>query len=202
MQYRYLTILFLWVAVHMAAMPRMQQVATSVSQTQETITLNFSSFTKEPKYYKSGDWYVALENEEDWEVFLNWKAPKNNYCGTFTHKDFLHDYSYIFTPENRENGGIHYDDITMTVSIVEVNPALDQIVIDATIQGDDGNTYIIHATHDVIKAKQTIDVTIMDAQIHSEDGQFTLFGNNEQMNVQLVVMERSNHRYLQCYERF
>ena len=187
MQYRYLTILFLWVAGHMAAMPRLQQVATSALQAQEAITLNFSSFTKEPKYYKSGDWYVALENEDDWEVYLNWKAPKDNYCGTFTHKDFLHDYSYIFTPNNREQGGIHYDDITMTVSIVAINPALDQIVIDATIQGDDGNTYVIHATHDVIKAKQTIDVTIMDAQVHSEDGQFTLSGNNEQMNVQLVV---------------
>ena len=83
---------------------------------------------------------MVLENEDDWEVYLNWKAPKSNYCGTFYTKDFLHDYSYIFTPDNRQNGGVHYKNITMTISIVEVNPALDHIVLDATILGTDGNT--------------------------------------------------------------
>ncbi|MEE0921379.1 MAG: hypothetical protein U0L47_02675 [Paludibacteraceae bacterium] len=94
------------------------------------IRLTFDKFAKGPKYYSSGDWYVELINDDDWEVYLNWEAPKTNYCGTFGTNDFLHDYSYIFTPDNRQNGGIHYKNITMTISIVEVNPALDSIVLD------------------------------------------------------------------------
>ena len=42
----------------------------------DTIRLDFDHFAQGPKYYNSGDWYVVLENEEDWEVYLNWKAPK------------------------------------------------------------------------------------------------------------------------------
>ena len=132
-------------------------IAAHNSQTQnEEFVLEFTKFAKEPKYYSSGDWYVVLENEDDWEVYLNWKAPKSNYCGTFYTKDFLHDYSYIFTPDNRQNGGVHYKNITMTISIVEVNPALDNIVLDATILGSDGNTYIIHATYEIIKDKEIV----------------------------------------------
>lgn len=59
----------------------------------DTIRLEFDHFAQGPKYYNSGDWYVVLENEEDWEVYLNWKAPKDDYTGRFITTKFLHDYS-------------------------------------------------------------------------------------------------------------
>ena len=170
-------------------MDRVATTAQHVAQQQsEEITLEFTKFSKEPKYYSSGDWYVVLENEDDWEVYLNWKAPKNNYCGTFYTKDFLHDYSYIFTPDNRQNGGIHYKDITMTISIIEVNPALDNIVLDATILGTDGNTYIIHATHEIIKAKEIVTQSIMDATLTSDLGYYTIAGKNEDMDISISIL--------------
>lgn len=153
----------------------------------EEIHLNYDYFTQGPKYYKSGDWYVVLDNEEDWEVYLNWKAPKDDYCGTFTTRKFVDDYSYIFTPDNRENGGIHFDDITMTISIVEINPALEQIVIDATILGDDGNTYIVHATHDVVKAKDEVHVSIQDAVIEQSEYSYTITAQNTDWNIALTI---------------
>lgn len=167
-------------------------IAAHNTQTQnEEIVLEFTDFSKEPKYYSSGDWYVVLENEDDWEVYLNWKAPKSNYCGTFYTKDFLHDYSYIFTPDNRQNGGIHYKDITMTISIVEVNPALDHIVLDATILGTDGNTYIIHATHEIIKAKEIVTQSIMDATLTPEMGYYTIAGKNEDLDIRIAVLSKN-----------
>lgn len=171
---------------------RMAVTAEHSTQAQnQEIVLEFTNFSKEPKYYSSGDWYVVLENNEDWEVYLNWKAPKNNYCGTFYTKDFLHDYSYIFTPDNRQNGGIHYKDITMTISIVEVNPALDHIVLDATIKGTDGNTYIIHATHEIIKAKEIVTQSIMDATLTPEMGYYTIAGKNEDIDISIVVLSKN-----------
>ena len=153
----------------------------------EEIVLNFDKFTTGPKYYSSGDWYVVLENEEDWEVYLNWFAPKNNYCGTFQTKDFDHDYSYIFTPDNRENGAIHYESITMNINIEEVTPLLSRIVLTATITGDDGNTYKVAAQQDILNVKTTIESSIMDASFISGDGEYTIMGKNEDLDFHMVV---------------
>ena len=164
-----------------------EQTVSSV----DTIHLNFDHFTQGPKYYNSGDWYVVLENEEDWEVYLNWKAPKDNYCGTFRMNKFLDDYSYIFTPDNRENGGIHFKNIIMTISVEEINPMLEQIELNATITGTDGNIYKVHATHEVINAKDEIDVSILDATIETEEDAYTISGKNTDWDIALKVNSSS-----------
>ena len=164
-----------------------EQIVSSV----DTIHLNFDHFTQGPKYYNSGDWYVVLENEEDWEVYLNWKAPKDNYCGTFRMNKFLDDYSYIFTPENRENGGIHFKNIIMTIAVEEINPMLEQIELNATITGTDGNIYKVHATHEVINAKDEVDVSILDAQMFVEEDAYTIAGKNADWDIALKVNSSS-----------
>ena len=153
----------------------------------DTIHLEFDHFTQGPKYYSSGDWYVVLENEEDWEVYLNWKAPKDNYCGTFRTNKFLDDYSYIFTPENRANGGIHFKDIVMTIAVEEFNPLLQQIELNATITGTDGKIYKVHATHEVINAKDEVDVSILDGTMAIEDDAYTISGKNSDWDIALTV---------------
>lgn len=157
----------------------------------DTIYLEFDHFTQGPKYYNSGDWYVVLENEEDWEVYLNWKAPKDNYCGTFRMNKFLDDYSYIFTPDNRENGGIHFKNIIMTIAVEEISPMLEQIELNATITGTDGNIYKVHATHEVINAKDEIDVSILDATIETEEDAYTISGKNTDWDIALKVNSSS-----------
>ena len=157
----------------------------------DTIYLEFDHFTQGPKYYSSGDWYVVLENEEDWEVYLNWKAPKDNYCGTFRINKFLDDYSYIFTPDNRENGGIHFKNIIMTIAVEEINPMLEQIELNATITGTDGNIYKVHATHEVINAKQEVDVSILDAHMSQDEDAYTISGKNADWDIALKVNSSS-----------
>ncbi len=157
----------------------------------DTIYLEFDHFSQGPKYYNSGDWYVVLENEEDWEVYLNWKAPKDNYCGTFRMNKFLDDYSYIFTPDNRENGGIHFKNIIMTIAVEEISPMLEQIELNATITGTDGNIYKVHATHEVINAKDEIDVSILDATIETEEDAYTISGKNTDWDIALKVNSSS-----------
>ena len=153
----------------------------------DTIRLEFDHFAQGPKYYNSGDWYVVLENEEDWEVYLNWKAPKDDYTGRFMTNKFLHDYSYIFTPENRENGGIHFKNIVMRIDTEDVTPLLQQIELNATITGTDGNIYIVHATHEVLNAKDEVDVEILDAEMEVEDDAYTITGKNSDWDIALKV---------------
>lgn len=157
----------------------------------DTIYLEFDHFTQGPKYYSSGDWYVVLENEEDWEVYLNWKAPKDNYCGTFRINKFLDDYSYIFTPENRENGGIHFKNIIMKIDVEEINPMLEQIELTATITGTDGNIYKVYATHEVINAKNEMEVSILDAEMEVEEDAYTISGKNTDWDIALKVNSSS-----------
>lgn len=157
----------------------------------DTIYLEFDHFTQGPKYYNSGDWYVVLENEEDWEVYLNWKAPKDDYCGTFRLNKFLDDYSYIFTPENRENGGIHFKNIIMKIGVEEINPMLEQIELTATITGTDGNIYKVHATHEVINANDEVDVSILDAEMEVEEDSYTISGKNTEWDIALKVNSSS-----------
>ena len=157
----------------------------------DTIHLEFDHFEQGPKYYNSGDWYVVLENEEDWEVYLNWKAPKDNYCGTFRMNKFLDDYSYIFTPDNRENGGIHFKNIIMKIAVEEISPMLEQIELNATITGTDGNIYKVHATHEVINAKDEIDVSILDATMETEEDAYTISGKNTDWDIALKVNSSS-----------
>lgn len=153
----------------------------------DTIRLEFDHFAQGPKYYNSGDWYVVLENEEDWEVYLNWKAPKDDYTGRFMTNKFLHDYSYIFTPENRENGGIHFKNIVMRIDTEDVTPLLQQIELNATITGTDGNIYIVHATHEVLNAKDEVDVEILNAEMEVEDDAYTITGKNSEWDIALKV---------------
>ena len=153
----------------------------------DTIRLEFDHFAQGPKYYNSGDWYVVLENEEDWEVYLNWKAPKDDYTGRFMTNKFLHDYSYIFTPENRENGGIHFKNIVMKIATEDVTPLLQKIELNATITGTDGNIYIVHATHEVLNAKDEVDVEILDAEMEVEDDAYTITGKNSDWDIALKV---------------
>ena len=157
----------------------------------DTIYLEFDHFSQGPKYYKSGDWYVALVNEDDWEVYLNWKAPKDDYTGTFKLSKFLDDYSYIFTPENRANGGIHFKDIVMTIAVEEINPLLEQIELNATITGTDGNIYKVHATHEVINAKDEEEVSILDATMSIEENAYTISGKNTDWDIALAVNSSS-----------
>ena len=153
----------------------------------DTIRLEFDHFAQGPKYYNSGDWYVVLENEEDWEVYLNWKAPKDDYTGRFMTNKFLHDYSYIFTPENRENGGIHFKNVVMRIDTEDVTPLLQQIELNATITGTDGNIYIVHATHEVLNAKDEVDVEILNAEMEVEDDAYTITGKNSDWDIALKV---------------
>ena len=153
----------------------------------DTIRLEFDHFAQGPKYYNSGDWYVVLENEEDWEVYLNWKAPKDDYTGRFMTNKFLHDYSYIFTPENRENGGIHFKNIVMRIDTEDVTPLLQQIELNATITGTDGNIYIVHATHELLNAKDEVDVEILNAEMEVEDDAYTITGKNSDWDIALKV---------------
>ena len=59
--------------------------------------------------------------------------------------------------------------------------------MDATLVGEDGNTYIVHAVHEDIVAKGEVAVYIDDATMTQGDLDFTVEGKNEDLDLKLVV---------------
>lgn len=79
----------------------------------------------------------------------------------------------------------------MTIAVDEISPLLNQIELNATITGTDGNIYKVHATHEVINAKDEVDVSILDAHMSVEEDAYTIAGKNADWDIALKVNSSS-----------
>ena len=158
---------------------------------QEEITLNYDAFAGIMNYEEEGQWWIGLScddwsrNEYGHNLNLEWTAPANNPCGTFTTEDFEYDYTHLTTPFSY--GSIHFSEITMTLSYEQVNANLERYTLTATLVGEDGNTYHVNAKHENIVAKGKVDTYIEDATLTQKDGNFVVEGKNADLDLKLVV---------------
>ena len=158
---------------------------------QEAITLNYDAFAGMKYYEEEGQWWIGLSCD-DWSrseyghnLNLEWNAPDNNPCGTFTTADFEYDFTHLTTPFSF--GSIHFSEITMTLSHEKVNANLERYTLTATLVGEDGNTYTVNAKHENIVAKNNVDIYIEDATLTQEGWTFTVEGKNADLDLKLVV---------------
>ena len=179
-------------------MDNLERKATPATKTapiakaeQEEITLNYDAFAGMMNYEEEGQWWIGLScddwsrNEYGHNLNLEWTAPANNPCGTFTTEDFEYDYTHLTTPFSY--GSIHFSEITMTLSYEQVNANLERYTLTATLVGEDGNTYHVNAKHENIVAKGKVDTYIEDATLTQKDGNFVVEGKNADLDLKLVV---------------
>ena len=156
----------------------------------EVITLNYDGFAGMMNY-GDGDWWIGLScddfmrDEYGHNLSLEWYATDENPYGTFTTDDFLYDFTHLTTPFSY--GSIHFTEITMTLTSEKVSANLERYVLDATLVGEDGNTYQVHATHENIVPKGEVASVILDATLTPGDWDFTLEGKNDDLDIQLVI---------------
>ena len=166
-------------------------VAPKAKAQNEVITLNYDAFAGMTCYEEEGEWWIGLScddwsrNEYGHNLNLEWFAPADNPCGTFTTDDFSYDYTHLTTPFSY--GSIHFTDITMTLTSEKVSANLERYVLNATLVGEDGYTYEVHAVHENIIAKGEESSMILDATIAISDWDFTLTGKNDDLDIQLVI---------------
>ena len=159
----------------------------------ETITLNMDFYVG-PEYEElHGDWYIALGDKEGRGVRLNWYAPKgeNNdgYVGTFTTRDFEVSNSYMwYYDEWFREVFVEYEKVTMTITLDPVSEYVDVLNLTATILGDDGNTYVVSASKEVLTPKETIELTIEEANMvwDADEMVSVLTAKNDQMELSLT----------------
>ena len=157
----------------------------------EVITLNYDGFAGMQYYEEDGEWWIGLSCDDmsrpeyGHNLNLEWYAPANNPCGTFTTEDFVYDFTHLMTPFSY--GSIMFSEMTMTLSLEKVSDNLERYVLDATLVGEDGNTYVVHAVHENIVAKDKVDIYIEDATLTQEGMNFIVEGKNADLDLKLVV---------------
>ena len=90
----------------------------------------------------------------------------------------------------------------MKINQEEITPFLSKIVLEATISGDDGNTYKIHAVHEILNYKDVIETVIMDASFIANNNSYTMMGSNDEMDISLVVLSDRITGVFQSVESF
>ena len=167
-------------------------MAAPVAKAQhEELTLNYDAFAGMRYYEEEGQWWIGLSCD-DWSrseyghnLNLEWNAPTDNPCGTFTTEDFEYDYTHLTTPFSF--GSIHFSEITMTLSHEQVNANLERYTLIATLVGEDGNIYHVNAKHENIVAKNNVDIYIDDATLTQDGLSFVVAGRNADLDLKLVV---------------
>lgn len=178
---------------------QLQAVAPKAKAQNEVITLNYDGFAA-MMCYGDGEWWIGLSCD-DWSrpeyghnLNLEWFATDENPCGTFTTKDFVYDYTHLTTPYSY--GSIMFSEMNMTLSYEKVSDNLERYILDATLVGEDGYTYVVHAVHENIVPKKEVAVYIEDATITQDMMSFTVAGKNNDMDLKLVV---NNDEYIGIY---
>ena len=157
----------------------------------EVITLNYDAFAFIEYNPDLGDWMIGLSCDDitrpeyGHNLQLNWYAPADNPCGTFTKEDFIYDLTHLLTPFSY--GSIMFSEMSMTLTHEAVNANLERYILEATLVSEDGDTYQVHAKHENIVAKGKVDVYIEDATLTQEGMTFTVEGNNADLDIKLVV---------------
>lgn len=110
---------------------------------QDFVKLYFDDIARGPEYYEDTQtWDVGLTCYDESKpayghiIQLNWRAPKDDFTGTFTTEDFDPDYTWAVTTTCM--GYILFDDISMTVSYEEVSENETLLVLKAKMTGSDG----------------------------------------------------------------
>ena len=158
---------------------------------QEDITLNYEAFAGMTYYEEEEQWWIGMScddimrTEYGHNLNLEFDAPAESPCGTYTTEDFDYDFTHLTTPFSF--GSIHFSDITMTLSYEKVSEHLERYTLTATLVGEDGNTYTVNATHEEIVPKGQVEVYIEDATLTQEGWTFAVEGKNDDLDVKLVV---------------
>lgn len=170
-------------------LPNTLQTTPIAKATQEVIELNYNKIHNLKYYSDTKDWFFYLKGEDKsaleyyYMIKLDYIAPEDNFCGTFTKEDFCLQYAFIVY-NNYAN--IYYDDVTITVS-EEKRGCLSIITVDGTILGSDGVTYKIHCVEERINPKSETTTVISDATLTQANQTITIDGKNNLMNAHLVL---------------
>ena len=169
----------------------------------EPIVLNYDGFAGMMCVDQElGEWWIGLgcddrsRPEYGHNLQLEWFASPTDPCGTFTTEDFVYDFTHLMTPTGY--GSLMFLEMNMTLTHEVVSANLERYTLNATLLGEDGNTYKVHAVHENVVAKGLVELYIENATLTQGDWNFTIEGKNDSLDLKLVV---NNYDYVGTYNK-
>ena len=162
------------------------RIAPAAKAPAEYIDLYCDGFLVGPEYeYETREWYIAL-GAQGYTFRLCWYGEPDTYCGTIFFEDISWDYTWGWYQSADLFYEIYPSDITMTISEKNVG-SLKQIILEAEITDQDDKIYRVHAVHNIYTPKEEVTTILSNTQISIGSGQYTLDGNDANLDVVLAV---------------
>lgn len=91
--------------------------------------------------------------------------------GTFTKADLAGGkYNQMLQPLDAETNEskpyVYYESVLLTIQYQELRPGIKYLMLDATVDGSDGNVYVVHGEDAVLMARDTIQYTFPKTDLH------------------------------------
>ena len=136
-------------------------------------TIRIVAETLEPVHYEQfGEW--SFEFNSAYPVNgLNYKVHfqyvSEDMIGTFTKSTMAGGFFNMiqsFDEENRVKAQIFMNDVQLVVAYQPLRPGLRYLTLDATVNGSDGNVYVVHGEDLQLVARDTIQYTFPVTDLH------------------------------------
>ncbi len=127
---------------------------------------------------------IHYEDDGQWLFEFNSAYPVNglNYkvhfqyvseemTGTFTKSDLVGGkYNQMLQPLDAETNEskpyVYYESVFLTIHYQELLSGIKYLMLDATVDGSDGNVYVVHGEDAVLMARDTIQYTFPETDLH------------------------------------
>ena len=125
-------------------------------ETADTVFIEPLELTLPEYYAETGDWFLGFYDVTgDYIVKLDWVNwdPTNPY-GTYTIDDLDLNYSYI--TDNVYGAYVTYEKCNFTFEQKTVSKNLSELTLDAVINGDNGQVYVVAGASEVLTPSDTV----------------------------------------------
>ncbi|MGN0235164.1 MAG: hypothetical protein ACI4BD_02465 [Paludibacteraceae bacterium] len=155
-------------------------------ETADTVFITPMSLT--PTWYAdTKDWFLGFYDVTgNYIVKLDWFGSADSPYGTYTIDDIDPSYSYIV--DYVYGGYVNYVTCDFTFSGKQVSKNLSVVSLDAVIEGDNGQVYVVNGSVENLSPQDTVNVTIDNATIGmANDSTLVLEGANETASVKATI---------------
>jgi len=132
-------------------------------------------------YPEDGDWYLELSNS-DYAVKLDYYSKDINMpTGTYVPQNFMMKYTGVY-----QNGSAVTTIVQANATIVEKDGILS---VQATLIGEDGNTYTITAAREVPTVKKQVTITATDLYYTQYSDGYVYEASNTDYEVKVTIVD-------------
>lgn len=135
------------------------------AQTETADTVFISTSEVAPEFFADiQEWYVELYDDNGlYAVALDWFAPEDSPCGTFTLEDMNPMYSAVLDLTTEEF--VFFDACEFTLELVKAGKNTSMLTLNALIHGENGQVFVVTGETEQLTPQDTVTIVSEEASI-------------------------------------